>query len=340
MPPEGCLPPAAARGRIAIGQARRGRRRVGSPLVLPETRTESRARGSHDKHGAPEKMTKPTIGVDISKDHLDACRWPGGETCRVTNDAKGHRQLIRWIGTGVACVAFEATGAYHAALEKALHRADVPASKLHPARVRRFAEAPGTHAKTDRIDARLIARMTAMIEPRPDRPKPAVLAELHELQLARAALNRECTAATNRGGRLTLALLKRQHAPPPADRARARPGRHRDRRPRRLGPGPGAQGRDPLLHSRRLDGHRRGRPRRAARARPPRGGRAASPASRPSPGNPASGRARRRSAADAATCAGRSTFQPSRRRASIRTSRPSTTVSAPGASLPSSPSSP
>jgi transposase len=75
-------------------------------------------------------MSKPTIGVDISKDHLDACRWPGGEICRVSNDAAGHRQLVRWIGGEVARVAFEATGAYHAGFERALHRAGVPASKL------------------------------------------------------------------------------------------------------------------------------------------------------------------------------------------------------------------
>lgn len=157
-------------------------------------------------------MSKPTIGVDISKDHLDACRWPDGESLRVTNDAAGHRRLLRWIGGEVACVAFEATGAYHAAFERALHRADIPYSKLNPARVRRFAEAIGTQAKTDRVDARLLARMAAMLEPRPQAPTPAVLAELHELQLARAALLRERTAATNRAGRLTLALLKRQHA--------------------------------------------------------------------------------------------------------------------------------
>jgi transposase len=157
-------------------------------------------------------MSKPTIGVDISKDHLDACRWPDGESLRVSNDAAGHRRLLRWIGGEVARVAFEATGAYHAAFERALHRADVPYSKLNPARVRRFAEALGTQAKTDRVDARLIARMAAMIEPRFQTPTPAVLVELHELQLARTALVRERTAATNRAGRLTLALLKRQHA--------------------------------------------------------------------------------------------------------------------------------
>jgi transposase len=157
-------------------------------------------------------MTKPTIGVDISKDHLDACRWPGDETCRVTNDAKGHQRLLRWIGAEVARVAFEATGAYHAAFERALHRAAIPCSKLNPARVRRFAQALGIHAKTDRVDARLLARMGAMIEPPLQAPKPTILVELHELELARAALVRERTAAMNRAGRLTLALLRRQHA--------------------------------------------------------------------------------------------------------------------------------
>lgn len=157
-------------------------------------------------------MSKATIGVDISKDHLDACRWPGGETCRVANDAAGHRQLLRWIGAEVACVAFEATGAYHGAFERALHRVDVACSKLNPARVRRFAQAIGTHAKTDRIDAQLIARMAAMLESRPQAPTPPILAELHELQLARSALLRERTAPQNRASRLTLALLKRQQA--------------------------------------------------------------------------------------------------------------------------------
>ena len=157
-------------------------------------------------------MSKTTIGVDISKDHLDVCRWPDGETCRVGNDAAGHRRLLRWIGAEVARVAFEATGAYHAAFERALHRAHIPYSKLNPARVRRFAEALGTHAKTDRVDARLLARMGAMVEPQPQTPTPAILAELHELRLARAALLCERTAAKNRAGRLTLALLKRQSA--------------------------------------------------------------------------------------------------------------------------------
>ena len=157
-------------------------------------------------------MTDTTIGVDISKDHLDAHRWPEGKSLRVTNDAKGHKELIRWIGEDVACVAFEATGACHAALEQALHRADIPAAKLNPTRVRRFAQAIGTQAKTDRVDARLIARMAATLAPAPQPPKPQASAELRELRLARGALVDERTAALNRAPRLTLALLRRQHA--------------------------------------------------------------------------------------------------------------------------------
>ncbi len=155
---------------------------------------------------------QPTIGVDISKDHLDAHRWPDGATCRVTNDAKGHKALIRWIGAEIARVAFEPTGPYHGAFERALGRAGVPYAKLNPVRVRRFAEALGTQAKTDPIDASLIARMGALLEPAAQAPRPQALDDLHELELARAALNRERTAAKNRAGRLTLALLRRQHA--------------------------------------------------------------------------------------------------------------------------------
>ena len=140
-------------------------------------------------------MTDTTIGIDISKDHLDACRWPADETCRVSNDAAGHRNLLRWIGADLA-----------------LHKAAIPCAKLNPARVRRFAEAIGTRAKTDRVDARLIARMAAMVEPAPQAPKPAGHAPLHELQLARTSLVRARTAARNRARHLTLPLLRRQHA--------------------------------------------------------------------------------------------------------------------------------
>lgn len=56
-----------------------------------------------------------TIGIDVSKDHLDVARHPGGEALRVANTRKGQTELLRWIGdlTVVARVVFEPTGPYH-----------------------------------------------------------------------------------------------------------------------------------------------------------------------------------------------------------------------------------
>lgn len=157
-------------------------------------------------------MTKSTIGVDVSKGWLDAHRWPDRESVRVPNDAPGHRALIAWIGGDAARVVIEPTGAYHGAVERALARAGLPVAKVNPARARRFAEAVGTRAKTDPIDAAMLARMGALLEPAPTSPRPQGLDELRELRLARAALVRDRTAALNRAVHLTLPLLRRQHA--------------------------------------------------------------------------------------------------------------------------------
>lgn len=155
-------------------------------------------------------MTKPTIGVDVSKDHLDACRWPDGQRRRVTNDAKGRRALLAWIGAGVERVVFEPTSRYHRPLEQALFEAGVPFARLHPTQARRFAEATGRLAKTDRVDAAMLARMGALLAPAPVTPKPQVQAELAELHRARAALLRDQLAAGNRASIATLPLLRRQ----------------------------------------------------------------------------------------------------------------------------------
>jgi transposase len=159
-----------------------------------------------------EKMKQDTIGVDISKDTLDVHRMAGGANRRFTNDKTGHRALIAWIGSDAARVVFEPTGPYHRAFERALAKAGLPLVKVNPRQARRFAEATGKLAKTDRLDAALLARMGALlaIEPRPARSK--ALAELKEFYIAREALVKDRTAAKNRAKIRTLALLKRQNA--------------------------------------------------------------------------------------------------------------------------------
>ena len=157
-------------------------------------------------------MTLSTIGIDISKETLDVHRMSDSASRRFSNDKAGHKALIVWIGGDAARVVFEPTGPYHRAFEHALAKAGLPLVKVNPRQARRFAEATGKLAKTDRLDAALLARMGALlaIEPRPARSK--ALAELKELHIAREALVKDRTAAKNRAKIRTLALLKRQNA--------------------------------------------------------------------------------------------------------------------------------
>lgn len=67
-------------------------------------------------------MTEITIGIDISKDHLDAHRLPDGACRRFDNMAKGHKALIAWIGAAPTRVVYEPTGPYHRKLEVASQR--------------------------------------------------------------------------------------------------------------------------------------------------------------------------------------------------------------------------
>lgn len=112
-------------------------------------------------------MTDITIGADISKDHVDLHRLPGGKRLRVTNDRKGFASILRWIsGEAVARIVFEPTGAYHKAFERFMLAHGVALSKVNPRLARRFAEATGKLAKTDRADAEMLARYGALLNPR------------------------------------------------------------------------------------------------------------------------------------------------------------------------------
>jgi transposase len=150
-----------------------------------------------------------TIGIDISKARLDCHVHPAGAERQFANTAKGHKALIAWARQWpVERIAYEATATYHRALEAAL--ADWPCVKLNPERARRFAQATGTLAKTDRIDAMLLARMAATLQP-PVRPaRSPQQNQLAELVNARDGLVRDRTALKNREKNLTVALLRRQ----------------------------------------------------------------------------------------------------------------------------------
>lgn len=158
-----------------------------------------------------EKMTDITIGVDVSKDTLDACRLPGGAHRQFRNDKAGHAAFVAWCGKDVVRVVFEPTGPYHRAFERALADKGLPAAKVNPRQARRFAEATGKLAKTDRLDAALLARMGAVLELEAKPVRDEQLFDLKELLVAREALVKDRVAAKNRAKRLTLSVLKRQN---------------------------------------------------------------------------------------------------------------------------------
>lgn len=157
-------------------------------------------------------MTNDTIGVDISKDHLDAHRMSDGASRRFANDKAGHTAFVTWLDDAGPRIVYEPTGPYHRAFERRLAEAGLALVKVNPRQARRFAEATGRLAKTDRLDAAMLARMGALLglEARPVRS--SILNDLKDLHMAREALVKNRTAAKNRAKTLTLAILKRHNA--------------------------------------------------------------------------------------------------------------------------------
>lgn len=158
-----------------------------------------------------KRQMNPTIGIDVGKDSLVIHRLPENRTLEVRNDKAGLTKLLRWLGRDEALrVVFEPTGPYHRLLERTLAAAGVAMIKVNPRQARRFAEAIGRLAKTDRVDAAMLARlgMTLDLEVLP--PRTEMLNDLRELQVARQGRVRDRIALTVRLGHASLALLKRQ----------------------------------------------------------------------------------------------------------------------------------
>lgn len=151
-----------------------------------------------------------TIGVDISKPTLDAFRLRTREHRQFPNDRAGCAALIRWIGGSAVRVIFEPTGPYHRLFEASLVATGIEAVKVNPRSSRRFAEATGELAKTDRIDAAILARMGAVLDLEGRPAKSETLHDLRELGVARQALVKDRIAATNREQIAVNPVIKRQ----------------------------------------------------------------------------------------------------------------------------------
>jgi len=155
-------------------------------------------------------MPFDSIGIDISKDRLDVFRLSDGAQESFDNSRAGFCKLRRWLGhTPPARVVYEPTGAFHGAFERAC-AGHLPLCKVNPLQARRFAQARGTRAKTDTVDARMLALMGDAFALEPDLPMSEKQRELKELQVQRTALVKDRTRLMNRLKTQTLALTRKQ----------------------------------------------------------------------------------------------------------------------------------
>lgn len=146
--------------------------------------------------------TSPTpvvVGIDVSKATLDVHLLPEGRRLHFTNDPQGWQGLIRALAcSSVQCLALEATGGYELALAVELDRAGLPVSIVNPRWVRDFARSVGALAKTDRLDAALIARYAQQVQPKPRGVPDALRRRLQMLVARRRQVVALHTAEANR----------------------------------------------------------------------------------------------------------------------------------------------
>lgn len=156
-------------------------------------------------------MTTAWVGIDVAKDSLAVWIRPHGVLVSVSNDATGYQQLLeRFAQDKPGRIVLEATGGYERGVLFALLRAGHVVSRLNPTRVRAFATAMGKLAKTDPIDASVLAHLAQVLEespsqaPSPEREQLLALVQRREqlvsqrdderrrLPQARHALVRDC----------------------------------------------------------------------------------------------------------------------------------------------------
>lgn len=139
------------------------------------------------------------IGIDVSKARLDVAIRPSGESESVANDKTGIKALVKHLGEiQPALIVLEATGGVERQLTRALASAELPVVVVNPRQVRDFAKATGQLAKTDAIDAVVLARFAETVRP-VLRPLPdEVTLELRALIARRRQITEMMVAERNR----------------------------------------------------------------------------------------------------------------------------------------------
>jgi transposase len=155
-------------------------------------------------------MDNPIVGIDVSKDHLDVAVRPSGEVFAIERNPAGLEQLTLRLGAiSPTLVALEATGGFEIIVAAALSAARLPVVVVNPAQIRAFAKAVGQRAKTDPIDAAVIAHFAEATKPEP-RPLPDEATRLlSDLVARRRQILEMMVAERQRHKRMTVPHLRK-----------------------------------------------------------------------------------------------------------------------------------
>ena len=144
-------------------------------------------------------MTKQVVGIDVGKEQLDVGLTGQKRVQTWDNDEAGRAELSEWVvEQAPQLVVVEASGGYEAAIVSELVDCGLAVALVNPTRVRAFARAEGLLAKTDKIDARLIARFGATMKPEPQARRDQNQLELNQWVTRRRQLVLMVTAEKNR----------------------------------------------------------------------------------------------------------------------------------------------
>lgn len=139
------------------------------------------------------------VGIDVAKAHVDVATWPPTERLRVHRDEDGLNALTAWLHTRAPrLIVLEATGGLETPVVAARVAAGLPAAVINPRQARDFAKALGRLAKTDALDAAVLARFGQAIQPDPRPWKDAEIQELTALIQRRRQIVERLTTEKNR----------------------------------------------------------------------------------------------------------------------------------------------
>jgi len=139
------------------------------------------------------------VGVDVSKESLDMVVYSTGEMQSFGNDDAGIAKATTWLKqVSPAIIVMEATGGMEVSLYVALQEGKLPVAVINPRQIRHFAKSMGILAKTDRVDAKVLARYAATVQPEARALPDEETRQLRTLVTRRRQLGEMITAETNR----------------------------------------------------------------------------------------------------------------------------------------------